>query len=144
MKNYKEIMLKTAGVFAMLVGLLLMFGGFYYLSIFLAPENIYNPNYQNQIVTMKVLTAYSFYVMVFGIVNCVAGFIGFVNADEADNNVKCRNYGIVLFVMSIVNAVGMAVFCNLSVFVIAAIIVVCLLADTVYMVAAILKMKDKQ
>ncbi len=48
MKNDKESMLKTAGVFAMLVGLLLMFGGFYYLSIFLAPENIYNPNYQNQ------------------------------------------------------------------------------------------------
>lgn len=100
-------LLKISGAFAILLGIICVFVGFYIMACGMSLDEASTPE---QMKMMRLLSAGGMYVCVNAVVNVIAGFIGFINAAELEHATKIRNYGYLLIGFAVINIVALFIF----------------------------------
>lgn len=137
-KNAGNIIIKGAAVIAVVMGLIIVFGAFFVMQQSMLPDYEAGKE-QEQLIISRNISIGAMYVMVFGIINCVAGFFGAMNSDNDEETRKCTIYGAVLVAMCVVNAVILAILGDITRPVSLAAIMVPLVIDGAYLAGALLK-----
>ncbi len=137
-KNAGEMIVKSVAVIAVVLGLIIVFGAFFVMQQSMLP-NYEAGKEQEQLRISRYISLGAMYVMVFGVINCVAGFFGAVNADNDDESKRCIIYGAILVGMCIVNAVILAIIGDITAPLSLVLILVPLAIDGTYLAGALLK-----
>lgn len=137
-KNVGKVIVKTASFLAIIMGLIIVFGAFFVMQQSMLPDYEAGKE-QEQLIMSRNISLGAMYVMVFGVVNCVAGFFGAINADNDDETKKCIIYGAVLVGFCVVNAVILAVIGDITKPLSLGMILVPLIIDGAYLTGALIK-----
>lgn len=137
-KNVGRLMLKNAAIIAVLLGFIVVFGAFFVMQQSMLPDYEAGKE-QEQLIISRNISIGAMYVMVFGIINCIAGFFGAMNSDNDDETRKCIIYGAVLVVLCVANAVILAIIGDITKPLSLGMILVPVFIDGAYLAGALLK-----
>lgn len=137
-KNVGKVIIRGAAVIAIILGLIIVFGAFFVMQQSMLPDYEAGKEHEQLIISRNVSLG-AMYVMVFGIINCVAGFFGAINADNDDESKKCIMYGAVLVTLCVVNAIILAIIGDITKPLSLGMILVPLVIDGAYLAGALVK-----
>lgn len=137
-KNVGQVIIKSAAIIAVILGIIVVFGAFFVMQQSMLPDYEAGKE-QEQLIISRNISIGAMYVMVFGIINCVAGFFGAMNSDNDDGTKKCIIYGAVLVAMCVANAIILAVIGDITRPLSLGMILVPLVIDGAYLAGALLK-----
>lgn len=109
MRTKGSYMLKITGGIAVAAGILLMFFGFYFMASAMSFDNMTPEQYEANRQSLHVLQLMGIYILVFGVIYAVSGFIGILNADHVDEAKKCMTCGKIMLLISAIGVVGLVV-----------------------------------
>lgn len=109
-KKQRQGLLTAAGIFAVIMGLVFMYFGFFLLADSNSSISKDMSDVDRQVV--RFLSLGGLYLMGNGIYHIFAGFYGAVNSGVEDCEKKCQFYGWIMIGISIVNVIIMYVITN--------------------------------
>lgn len=142
MKPKGKRLLKVSGIIAVILGMVVVFAGFYIMLNAMSYGGMDGTPSEEQYRSMKYLNLGGIYIMVSGIIYCIAGFVGTINADDADYAKKCRLYGMVMLLICLINIIILLLWGNITAGLSVIITVVPALIAGAYLAGAVLNLNS--